>query len=828
MALAPKNRPPAQPEDRMTDAELVQRSWRGHRERSFVVGGFVPPGGGNGVVVIDAVPSPPIFWVFSLDNKEGLKAVRGDFIADEDARLPAAVIAQRALAPGSGARPIPLHEAMRLLGLGGEGLEGSLASASVRRFSAALGDPRLSAKLPITGLVQSEMKRLDSAGLEQVKAAFDPAALAALSAVDAFKWRDVSYYAEQGELGEVRREAARLFPLFATMFVDRISLRRKIDAQAEEKRSHPARFAARMAEPVERDGVTRTRAEWAALDGRDIACPPWTMSEKAIRQFVAEAFGKSDDGKPKVEMHVLSNLRGVTWPTGGVPLDRIIAALSQLPADWFPKDQAATKDGPATTARENWDAFCDLTDTIGRLLPGMSGQVDANGKSVPIPLKTLYEGCGGKWAELRERIVRAHAETRPPEGAEDQDLEYLERIVDWSALKALPKAKVPAAARASVDAMVDLRAEIRLDAVAEWIVNRVAPDESRAVMSHCCIEVEEMIDSYSRKVVVPLAANEATRRCGRREHILAHRHHVAAQAVAARTLLPGKSAVRLMETVRIFINRITELESAGLDVDPDRAEIKRAEEAERQRKTAEIAAKARLMASVGIDPNAPITADGWAPVSPIVQAPNGVFVVPLTDAGLLADEGRGWGGASEMNADGSRGLKICVGTMSIYAKRCRGDGEHILSFRRTPGPNGQPFERLATLELAPIVQGSAELGNRQFYGRGNGAVPEEAQRAWDWYQQQVRAGVVPLNYDGVRLQMAAARAANVDEVAMLCGFDWRDRSRIAQAMAAWAPFVGKKQRKLGVDEYAVDPDILEVVQEIDPQLQPPQAPAPRM
>jgi hypothetical protein len=812
----------------MTDAEVVQRRWRGHREQGFLVGGFVPNGGGQGVVVIDAVPSPPIVWVFSLDKKDGLKAVRGDLVSDAEARLPAGIVAERMLAAGSGARPIPLHEAMRLLGLGGDGPDGSLAAASVRRFSVALGDPRLAAKLPVAGLVQSEMRRLDAAGLAEVKAAFDPAALAALSAVDAFKWRDVAYYADGGELGELRREAARLFPLFATMFVDRLSLRRKIDGLAEERRGHPERFAARMAEPVERDGVTRTRAEWAAIDGRDAACPPWTMSEKVIRQFIAEAFGKTEDGKPKVEMHVLSNLRGVTWATGGVSLDRVVAALSQLPADWFPRDHAPTKDSPGSTARENWDAFCDLTDTVGRLLPGFSGQSDARGMPEPIPLKTLYEGCGGKWAELRERIVRAHAETRPPEGADDADVAYLEGAIDWEALSKLPRDKVRPGAMAAVDALGELRREVRRDFVVDWIVNRVGPDIGRNALRNCCVELEEMIDAFSRKVILPLAANEASRRCGRNEHMLAQRHHVVAQAVSARTLVQGKSAVRLMEMVRAFVNRAGEIAAAGEDDEHGRGERERAEEEARRARAAAMAARARLMASVGIDPDAPIPEDGWAPLCPVAKAPNGVYVVPLTNPRLLADEGRGWNG-SDVNADGSRGMRICVGQAGqAYIGRCQRDGEHIVSFRKVPGPNGEPFERIACLELAAIQAGSTDLRKKQFRGRANGNVPEEAERAWEWFQQQVHAKAVPLNYEGIRTMMAAARAAKVDEVALLCGYDWRDRKRVARSMAAWAPFVGKRHRKMGVDDYAGDPDILEVVQEIDPQLQPAQAPAPRM
>ena len=798
---------PAADARQMGTKEFVQSRWAAHRE-AFRVGAFATPGGGPGFLAVDRLVQPPVFYAIWADDKDGVRALRGDLRDDAQARLPLDATAAAILSGDLPSASIPVHEALRLMGPS-DGAPGELASLSVRRFADALGDVRVAARLPREGLEASEARRMAAAGLGALRARMDPAALEILSACDAFRWRDYSYFAAPGETGDVRRAAARHFPLFATFMVERPSVRRGIDAQVAEKHRteeylRSPEHAAKLAAPVERNGETRSLEAWMIADGRDPRAP-WQLAEKAVRQAIQAGLGMDENGQPRVPNHVLANLRGVSWPTGGLPIDRIVSALGELPADWFPK------------TREDWDAFCDLTDTVGRLLPGLTGT----------PLRVLYEGCGGKWADLRERFVRAYADTRPPEGVDEAGAAMLEAGIDWEALAALPRGKVQAAAEAAVDRLGELPPGVARESVVEWASRRVAPPMDRAFLRNACTEVEEMAEAFARKVILPLAANEATRQFGRNDHPLAQQHHVAARASAAAVLLPGKSAVRLMEMTRTYVNRAALFEGAGAD---ETTEAEKAAEEARKREAAERAAQAATMTSLGIDPTAPIPDDGWAPLCPIVQAPNGVFIVPLTDPRQLADEGRGWGNPHDgrRNADGSMGLGICVGSSTSYARRCQVEGQHILSFRELGGAGGASFTRLSCNQVAPLTPGSNKVDTLQHRGQGNGDVPERAERAWQWFKAAALNGEIKLNHEGIRERQAMARGKLTDEVELACGYEWRDRKRILKAMSPWGPLVGKRHRKMGVDEFAADAVVQEVARAIEPQMKAPEAAAPAM
>lgn len=789
---------PDAPQDRMNPQEFVQRRWRAHRD-AFRVGPFDPEGGGAGFMAVDRGDVPPSFVVVAA-TPDGIRSLRGSLADDQQAREPLSNLARNALSGNIPAQPVPMDESLALLGLGGGG-PGKLAQTSVRRFADGLGDVRISARLPRAGLEASETKRFDEFGLGAIRAQLNPDALRAVAAVPGVRWRDYGFYTADGKLGDVRRAAAASFPLFAAYMVDRISIRRAIDGQVGELERMEAflrspEYEAKLDTPQERGGVTKTQREWMAADGRDPYAPP-QLSEKVVRQMLQASFGvrsdpaQPDKPQPVVPNHVFANLRGVDWPTGGVPLERIVAALAELPPDWFPKK------------REDWDAFCDLTATVGRLLPSLTGT----------PLRTLYENCAGKWDELRLRIVTAYVDTRPPEGTSDADAAVLEAGVDWEALAKLPRDKLEAGAIAAFERLEGLSGNISQEVIVPWIVRRVAPDVSQEYLRNACFEVSEMAEVFARKVLLPLAANEARERDGRQQFPLAHQHHVIANKVAASILLPGKSMVRLMEMARAYANRSVEIGGAGADELPERTE----EDERKEREAIQAAMEAATMAVIGIDPNSPIPADGWAPLAPVARAPNGVYIVPLTEPGHLQDEGRGYSGNSGRNKDNSAGLSICVGGGG-YAGLCQRDGQHIVSFRVEGGTSGAPYTRLSCMQVGPIKQGSTELKCLQHRGQANGAVPERSERAWEWYKEQFKTGALVLNYDGVRSRLASARAAQVDEVALACGYDWRDRDRIYKAMSPWGPFVGKKHRKMGVDQFAADPDINTIIQAIDPRL----------
>ena len=775
------------------DAEFVQGRWQAHKG-AFRTQGFVPSPGGTGFLAVDRTVMPPTYHLLAVSAEGGIKALRGDLPDDRTAAGDMGALGQRILQSGlpQPSVALPVDEALRLFGMAGEG-PGGLVELSLRRFAASLNNARLAARLPQAGLLASEVRRFAASGLDTVRGRLDPAALQALSSAETFKWRDYSFYAETGEKGAIRRAAASHFPLFATFAVERFSVRMALDAQVAEKRRSDEYLRSdehreKLSAPVERGGETRTLEEWMRKDGRD-PYAPWQLSEKSVRQTLQAAFDRSSeerpkDSQPRIPMHVFSNLRGVSWPTSGVPIDRIVGALAELPADWMPK------------TRPDWDAFCDLVAVTTRDVMDTTGT----------PLRTLFEGCGGKWAELRERMIRAYADTRPPEGALEEDIPKLEEGIDWRALQALPRDKVAAAAITAAEAL-----DVGLDRahVAGWITRRVAPDLSRGALMGAFAEMNEMVGSFARKVVMPAAARQATELAGARQHMLAYQHHVAALQAAARILLPGKSFVRLMEMTRTYINHGTDILGAGC---PAKTDAKLKEEDARRR--ARINADAAMR--IGIDPAAPIPEDGWAPLCPILEAPNGVWIVPLTDAELLEDEGRGWSGSS-LNKDSSIGLSICVGVSPTYKNNCRRQGEHILSFRELGGKEGATFTRLACMQIAAVGAGETTLRAIQFMGDHNNYTPPEgATRAWEWFQQQVLGGAVKLNYEAIRERMVEARKHLTDEVELGCGYDWKNATRIAEAMRPWASFVGKKHRRMGPEELARDPDVASVVEALEP------------
>jgi hypothetical protein len=786
---------PAQNDTRLSAKEIVQQRWQAHRQ-AYLVSGFQPKSGGAGVVVVDKTVRPPDFFV-ATQTPDGFRAFRGLLGADAVTRDMPRLIDDISEGRIEGDLiKVPFDAALRHLGLVGEDVDG-LAATSVRRFMANLGDPRLAAKLPRDGLIASEAKRLDAAGLGAFKALFRADALAALSATDTFMLKHYAFFAADGVKGDIRRAAAGHYPLFTSFMVERFSVGRALDAQVAEKAKTEAYLAsdehqAKLASPIEKNGETRSLAEWMRIEGRDPAAP-WQLSEKAVRQALMAAFGRNEQTQqPNVPNHVIAGLRGVDWPTNGVPLDTIVNALAQLPADWMPKN------------RMDWDAFCNLTATVGKIVPYLCDT----------PLRVLYEGCQGEWAAYQDRLMRAFQDGRLPEGCTEADVACLKSEVDWAALEVLPRDMLEAASINAASLLTTLSPAINQEETAAYIRTRVAPNVSRDAVMGAALEIEEMVSAFTRKIVLPTVALAAMDRSGTREFTLPEQHHVSARIAGAKIIMQGKSAVRLFEATRQYINRAGELLGAGEDDIGAKARDE-AKDAARERILAE-----SLAAAIGINPAAPPHPSGWAPLCPIVKAPNGVYIVPLTNPDHLQDEGRGYSSDSPRNADGSLGLQICVGTGPYYASRCQRDGEHILSLRHIGGENGANYTRMSCIQIVTLTKGSLALVSHQHRGKGNVKPPEDALKAWEWFESEVAAGRVPLNLDGIQLGVANARAAKTDEIALNCGYEWASRKRVARATETWSAFLNKKHRKMSPEQFAADADLAHLVDVLDPQMVP--------
>jgi hypothetical protein len=300
-------------------------------------------------------------------------------------------------------------------------------------------------------------------------------------------------------------------------------------------------------------------------------------------------------------------------------------------------------------------------------------------------------------------------------------------------------------------------------------------------MRTACIGVDDMLGTFSKKVVLPLAALKSNMQ----DVYLAQLQRENARMAAAKVLCGGMAASSVFESSRWFHSQFEQILNAGADEQTDAARRAR-EDAIRT---------AAALNALGVDHGA-IPPDGWPPLCAITQAPNGVYIVPLTEGALLRQEGfRG------INPDGTEGLHHCVGG---YSETCRRGG-HILSMRVIT-PDGLSFRRLSTAEITPIVYGDKHIDVRQHYGRGNGAIPEASARAMEWFRGQIASGAVPLNYDGIR-QHLGSLGIKADDMAAVCGYEWREAERIDRAMAPWGKLVGKRYRKMGLDEFSAEPEI---------------------
>jgi len=198
---------------------------------------------------------------------------------------------------------------------------------------------------------------------------------------------------------------------------------------------------------------------------------------------------------------------------------------------------------------------------------------------------------------------------------------------------------------------------------------------------------------------------------------------------------------------------------------------------------------------------------GWPALSATVQAPNGLWIVPLTNPAELADEGR-----SGKDANGVEGLHHCVGTYDGKARSC---DCHIVSVRRIEGEGS--YVRLSTVEFGPVRDGSDRLTVRQNMGRGNTTPPPEASDAVNWYVAAVAAGVIEINREQIRAFLDKELLPD-DGVERLCGYDWRDRDLLNAAVGPWGPFVVPAFRGMGLDAVMESPSVASVTALVPPDI----------
>lgn len=180
------------------------------------------------------------------------------------------------------ATPAPLGDVLRVLGADGTG--SIIARRSVEDFLEKVQDPKTRARIPVQGLIDIEQKRLSAAGLDSIRNLLDPDAINALKLCPDASFRAYAHYADKGPKRDDRLQAAASYPLLAEFMVNRISVRRAIDAR------------------------------------------------KPIGPLLQQAFGGISKG-------TLKRVAGLQWPSRGLSAERVMHALSTIPPDWVPTDR---------------------------------------------------------------------------------------------------------------------------------------------------------------------------------------------------------------------------------------------------------------------------------------------------------------------------------------------------------------------------------------------------------------------------------------------------------------------------------------------------------
>ena len=753
----------------MSDQDAMTAAWKLHRHMRF----RVSPAGG-GLLVVDMTRQPPRAWAARVEAT-GLR-VRVASLPDAFSGTQGAeMVFARVWEVGLGKDLTP-PEAAVLMGAV-EGAE-SWAALSVRRFSESL-EARMRARLPMEPMLGAEVTRLDQQGLGALKAGLDMEALGVLSACEDFGWKDYAYYAVKGAEGSldayrrtVRHQAARAYPLLASFIANRFGIKADLDKQAKFMLDRtPIKAALDIAK-----AAGNAIAEADAKKRMELLPKPPALLDSLDRALTPSPTHDNPEPKPIVSRPALGRIVGVARPPLGIRPEYLSMQISELPPDWFPKKGADWK-------AEEWEAFIDLTATVGTVLPRITG-------SRP---ETLYEGCGGKWGEMRDRVVRAFTDSRVPGGLEGDQATVLESAVDWKTIRALPRHKVEAAAEESALRLEPTLPEgVSKEDVSDWIIRLVAPNRSREVISNSCMDTEIPISLLANKVMLPMAVYMT----GDPDPMLNAEQFDVANVLAAHLIFGGKSAVKVFESLSEFHRNGAAIRSGGTLLPHELLE--RENEAGRKQKALVEAAKnlrrqAGAAASVGVDVNAP--RDFPIPLPPVILAPNGVYICLLTTQDMFNDEGRGpkYGhDINTLNPDGSHGLDICTGSNKYHYDGALRDGELFFSMRV---PEGDSFRRLALHKVEAFSpQGAGWITHTlEFKGKTNGNVPELAREASDWFMEQMKMGCIENAMrevaEGIRL-----KTTKLDRIEDVCGYDWTETPRIGSALEAWMPLLPKRAR----------------------------------
>jgi hypothetical protein len=711
----------------------------------------------------------------------------------------------------------------------------SLAERSVELFFKRLSETIPSVilqKLPYQKMLESEQARLKSlVNFDQVilremgshwSETIEVCRLAAI--MDVNQAGDaLSFYAAEGDVGVIRRQAAKSFPILAETIAKFGPIKRMID---------------------EKVSFIDTLAQIIVVDGEP--------SVKSVRTVISKLSG--------VSIQFDDNHHHLT-------ATQFVRLLTTLPIDWLPRQS-----GPDA------DALAMLTDMA---LPIMQQTRD--------PLSVIMQGAGGKWADFALRTVKAQIETRPPEGANQEnfpELLSLSTVVPEMAQKFGPDLAVILFLKDLDDRK--LVPEIVRTSIVSWLLDGKLISATKSRLLPSISIVEDIANGFSNRILSPLLMQAAgSAAIGGIPNI----HHQSISDRAGSIIFKNKAFPAIMEGIKKFKNDITAFMYNNVPDDFTPAEIEQHQKAEenirRQRDMdAIMAARAEIIAAeqsksfdqflgslitgqvgggdeqsklrifFGVD--TPPEQVIWRPFTPIVQAPNGIYIVPLITPAQLYDEGGDFGKGYHKDKNGVSCLNICVGMHSKYSDNCVKKAHNVFSLRQiVKDDHGrETYERLACLDTRLV--GNRSLSNEEFRGKKNAAVSMPAKVASDWFFDQIKSGGIPFcsepaawqkhgdefiliakdkatqydvggNAPGVRVhrnfaeERAREREAAIHSaqrvVSDRAGYEWRDARVLRSVLRSWSPLLPKAHRGLEIEQYKEVKEVKELIAQVFPATQ---------
>ena len=175
-----------------------------------------------------------------------------------------------------------------------------------------------------------------------------------------------------------------------------------------------------------------------------------------------------------------------------------------------------------------------------------------------------------------------------------------------------------------------------------------------------------------------------------------------------------------------------------------------------------------------------IEANTWPGLTEPVQAPNGLWLVPLRSTNELQQEGAA--------------MNHCVGGYTRVAETCQ---SFIVSVRSLD-ENGAIERRHSTIEFDSLNPSNDMLHVKQNMAHGNTAASPKAKDATAWYISAILSGQVKLNRKLISAFLDDIPIPD-DGIERLCGYDWKDRDTLNLAVMPWFPFVNKKYQEMNLD-----------------------------